>query len=1381
MADINQQAIIEIEINGQKAKKELNNLTSYASALREQIVQASQAGDTKRVKQLETELRKTNNQIRTMQRNTVNINETLKNLSLATPKELQQTIKAINRELNSGRIQRGSEEWKGYTEALKQVKRELKAIQEEQNEAPESMISQIGSLTQKWWAVYDIARNTIDEISSYANQKVRDYASMEEAQAQVIKYTGMEREEVAKLNEEFKKFDTRTAREELNRLAGEAGKLNITAREEVAGYVDAANQINVALGEDLGEDATKDMAQLAMMFGEDDRLGLRGSMLATASAINTVGQSSTSSEPYLADFLSEMGSVGVQAKLSQANLLGYASVLNQNKVEASVASTAFQQLTMKMFQEPAKFAEIAGQSVGDFTALLKTDANKAMLSFLKGLSQFGDLTETAPVIKSLSLDGQKAAQTLTALAGNIAQIEEEQKKANQAYNEATSVTKEYNVQNNTVQAQLEKAQKRAHDLSVELGERLYPIMANGLHIQSNLTKVLITLIDFATKHKTAILTVVGAYLTWQTALKVQQGYMIAMNTITGIATTLRIQHAAATAMLSGNLTGCNKILTMFNARMVANATLQKACTAATYLWVAAKALLTGKIAMATTAMKAFTATLAVNPVTLFVSAIAGAVGGLVILNQRAREARSAQTALNKADDAATKVVDEHKRKIQELRDKIHDNTAEIDDRRRAIDKLKEILPEYQAEISKEGTVINENTAALKKQNLALEQQARLKKKAVIEEEIKKRQTENNRLRPQANKRIPGAPAVAQSMWIAMDNQAISDNEKAIATLRIELTQLNEEIRKYNENGLNDDSNGDDGNDDDGNDDNKGGKKTFTNDDAIREAAKHIEAQATMEQVKVAALYAKGEITYREYSDLLAEIDRRQIEQKLQLYSTDSLEYAQLQEQKLDMERQTLEKSRAECVADIDAQTAIEEIALRERYAQRQISEQALHEGLFQLELEALQQKKALHKTNTKEWADYALQIEQLEMEEKLRKQQEYLERIDALRKEYMKKSATELMADELKGLDELHTAGLISEEEYQKMLRAIRRKYLKEQLSEDSSGTDGSFGENDSALSRLKREKELIAKAEADGTLTHAEALNQRAQADAEYLKGLEEQMQQYYATIGGLMSAYNDYMSASCDLEVAQIEKKYDAEIEAAGANTAKGKKLEEQKQKEVAAIKTKYSKKQMKIEIAQALAQTAMAAINAYSSAAAIPVTGWIMAPIAAAAAVAAGMLQIAAIKKQHEAQQTGYYEGGFTGGTHYRRVAGEVHEGEFVANHLAVKNLQILPALRLIDQAQRNNTISSLTAADVSEALGYSPRSRGSATPTQGGTDFVTDAAAWTAVTATMERTTDTLDSLNRLMDDGLDCRVTLDGPQGLDRQQRKYEKLNSNAHR
>ena len=123
----------------------------------------------------------------------------------------------------------------------------------------------------------------------------------------------------------------------------------------------------------------------------------------------------------------------------------------------------------------------------------------------------------------------------------------------------------------------------------------------------------------------------------------------------------------------------------------------------------------------------------------------------------------------------------------------------------------------------------------------------------------------------------------------------------------------------------------------------------------------------------------------------------------------------------------------------------------------------------------------------------------------------------------------------------------------------------------------------------------------------------------------------------------------------------------------------------------------------MAQAVAQTAISAINAYSSAAAIPVVGTVLAPIAAAMAIAAGMLQIATIKKQQQAQEAGYYEGGFTGGRRYRREAGVVHEGEFVANHQAVNNPNVLPFLNFLDQAQRNNTVGSLTAQDVSQQLG------------------------------------------------------------------------------
>ena len=224
-----------------------------------------------------------------------------------------------------------------------------------------------------------------------------------------------------------------------------------------------------------------------------------------------------------------------------------------------------------------------------------------------------------------------------------------------------------------------------------------------------------------------------------------------------------------------------------------------------------------------------------------------------------------------------------------------------------------------------------------------------------------------------------------------------------------------------------------------------------------------------------------------------------------------------------------------------------------------------------------------------------------------------------------------------------------------------------------------------------------------DDTLTHAQYLAAKQQATTQFCQSLASQMQAAYNTVSQVISAASSYFSAQQEYETVQVQQKYEKQIEAAGNNQAKVKKLQEKQQKEEAAVKTKYARRAAGIQMAQAVAQTAISAINAYSSAAAIPVTGYIMAPIAAAAAIAAGMLQIATIKKQQQAQQAGYYEGGFTGGRRYRREAGVVHEGEFVANHHAVQNPAILPFLNFIDQAQRNNTVGSLTPTDVSRSVG------------------------------------------------------------------------------
>lgn len=117
----------------------------------------------------------------------------------------------------------------------------------------------------------------------WADQYVQSFAQMDEAMTDVMKYTGQTKREVEDMNETFKRMETRTAREELNALAGAAGRLGITARKDIEGFVSAADKINVALGDDLGEGAIDQIGKLTMVFGEDKTKGLNGAMLATGS------------------------------------------------------------------------------------------------------------------------------------------------------------------------------------------------------------------------------------------------------------------------------------------------------------------------------------------------------------------------------------------------------------------------------------------------------------------------------------------------------------------------------------------------------------------------------------------------------------------------------------------------------------------------------------------------------------------------------------------------------------------------------------------------------------------------------------------------------------------------------------------------------------------------------------------------------------------------------------------------------------------------------------------------------------------------------------------------------------------------------------------
>ena len=469
-------------------------------------------------------------------------------------------------------------------------------------------------------------------------------------------------------------------------------------------------------------------------------------------------------------------------------------------------------------------------------------------------------------------------------------------------------------------------------------------------------------------------------------------------------------------------------------------------------------------------------------------------------------------------------------------------------------------------------------------------------------------------------------------------------------------------------------------------------------------------------------------------------------------------------------------------------SAIEAQAWREN-----MTEQQKNDMIFREDMRFLDEQRILYRQGTLERINLEREISERDEQYRLQREQYYQQQLQQVREQYLNQADDRVMELALKNLDDMHAKGLLKEQEYQEALLFIKAQYAN---YETNSERDQRVGANALTVAQNTAKQKLDSEGSSSASLpivgdimlyqstmeqlkqmyqndemTHAQYLAAKQQATAQFCASLASQMQTAYNSVNQVLSAASNYFSAQQEYETAQVQKKYEKQIEAAGNNQKKVKKLQEKQQKEEAAIKTKYAKRAAAIQMAQAVAQTAISAINAYSSAAAIPVVGTVLAPIAAAMAIAAGMLQIATIKKQQQAQAAGYYEGGFTGGHRYKKEAGVVHEGEFVANHQAVNNPAVLPFLNFLDQAQRNNTVGSLTAQDVSRSLATVPGSSAQGVITPIVNVQADNADLREAVDAHREAT----EMLLQRLAEPIDAKVVLTGPDGLNAQQKRLQKM------
>lgn len=1371
------------------------------------------------MQQYDKEIDRTNVDIKETKRQMQLVNNTMSNLKTSSIRDLKYSIKALNQQMHG--MERGTEQFKQMELKAKQLKAELQAVRAE-GVAQESWIKRSADWFNRMQGIALGAVAAISGITFTVKKCVEEYAKMDDEMTNVRKYTGQAAEEVERMNEDFKKMDTRTPRQKLNQLAEDAGRLGITSTAAVEEFVDGADKINVALGDDLGDKAVSQIGKLAQMFGEDKTKGLRGAMLATGSAVNELAQNSSASAGYLVDFTARVAGVGKQAGFTQAQIMGLASVLDQNMQQDETAATAVQNLLAKMFQDSSKFAKIAGLNVKDFAKTLKEDANGALLQFLAAMRAKGGFADLAPMFEEMKMDGSRATGVLTVLADKLDDIKTAQNLANEAYSEGTSVLNEFETQNESVQAQLDKASKKFLDLSIELGQKLYPAARYCISAASLGVRALSTLVDFVKDYWRILIVLTAAIVTYTAVSKAkliaEKAQMAWLN--------IMILREKAHLVLVGLKTSALKTMAIVQMALTREI---KLTTAAQMLW--------NKVLLA-------------NPITAVIAVVAGLTAAIVTLSKETSTAEQAQRDYNDAVTDANKQAAEEEASIIRLVSAIQSNTTAESDRKAALEELNgKLMREHLGNITEEAVRTGQATRQIQSYI------DMMKKKIVIDGLQKKlaesiaKQAEDEDLLGEANndnrgywKRFwdrlnPFAGGKTQKLNFAADHkdqllQSVEREKQYQQKLIDKINELESQHFEVNDpepwrnNGYN--GKGNDGTiikqqrttgthqaSDKERKARAKAEKTAAAEARKREAeakrkqkqaADSIKAETNELMANNAKAYAEGKKTYQQFLDDRQNIQIKGFAKLKQLYGAESNEYKQLLDNQvtvikqhdaaiLKMNEQSIERERLQKEASIKAQYNDANSAIYQ-------NDIALDEAIYQNDADAMQKRLALYNEGSEEWLDLKAEMEQAELDHQLQMQESYQNQLKELRQQFGKQDLQAQESMYLNGLDNLYKQGLIKEEEYQQMKLEITKQFAAQraQIDADDHGAGSAqLKINDKSSEMVNSARAAAGESQSTGNATlggyfssqvenyqntmeklkelygndkqnHAAYMQAKGKITSDFLNDLIEKTAVVYNGINGILSASSSYAQACSDLEQAKISKNYEKQIAAAGNNSKKKKKLEEKRDKELAAAKSKANKKAMKIEIAQAIASTAMSAINAYASAAAIPTIGWTLAPIAAGMATAAGMIQLAAIKKQHQAEAAGYYEGGYTGGNRYRKEAGVVHEGEFVANHNAVNNSSIRPALDLIDRAQRSNTVGSLTAEDITRSLG-----QGSSTVVAPVVNVNNDN---TEVRQSLDGVNAAVSRLTQTLDDGIEVEVPISGRRGLHRRLQDYQRILNN---
>ncbi|UBD73587.1 phage tail tape measure protein [Parabacteroides goldsteinii] len=498
MQPIQQTATTELIIDGERAKQELTLIEEKVKSVDKQIREARKTGDAQLVKSLKDQKNQLLANRKALQKEAIEVNRILNNLSTAKPKELNATIRELTRQLSDPKIKRGSQDWKFLNDQIRRCKKELSQVNAEL-QVGESRWTKANNLIGKYAGMIGTVIAVLTGITLAFSKFRQERDALEESAADLKALTGLDDDSIAWLKGQAQKLSTTVTEE------------GIRIRQSSTEILEAYKLVGSAKPELLGnKEALAEVTKQTLILASASGMRLVDAVDATTLALNQYGDGADQAARYT-------NALAAGSKYGSAAVESQTKAIKTSGVAAASAKIPIEQLigTIETLGEKGIKDEIAGTGLKKFFLTLQTGSdttNPKVVGLTQALENLSKQQMTAADIKAKF--GEEGYNVASVLINEAEKVEYYTK----AVTGTTVAIEQAVTKSETAAAKRDQAKNKLTELGIELIDQLNPAILSAMNLTTSWTKKLVNLISWISKNSSEIGLCAGAIAVYTIAV-----------------------------------------------------------------------------------------------------------------------------------------------------------------------------------------------------------------------------------------------------------------------------------------------------------------------------------------------------------------------------------------------------------------------------------------------------------------------------------------------------------------------------------------------------------------------------------------------------------------------------------------------------------------------------------------------------------------------------------------------------------------------------------------------------------------------------------------------------------------------------------------------